>query len=157
MESSIRETQKRALLQFAGGAAVQSLGGFGRLQSDGTVSESLGAETWINARMAYCFALEVLGGNEQVRSKAELGCIALSTTLRDGVHGGWVEAVGPNEIANSNKAGYAHAFVLLAASALDAASIEGSAELLREAKQVIEKRFWSENEGACIESLSQDW
>ena len=157
MESSIRETQKRALLQFAGGAAVQSLGGFGRLQSDGTVSESLGAETWINARMAYCFALEVLGGNEQVRSKAELGCIALSTTLHDGVHGGWVEAVGPNEIANSNKAGYAHAFVLLAASALDAASIEGSAELLREAKQVIEKRFWSENEGACIESFSQDW
>lgn len=157
MQASVWETQKRALLEFAAGGAIQSLGGFGRLQSDGTVSKSLGVETWINARMAYCFALEVLGGNQQARSNAELGCMALSTTLHDGLHGGWVEAIGPAEIANNNKAGYAHAFVLLAASALEAASIDGAAKLLGEAKKVIETRFWSDKEGACIESSSQDW
>jgi len=157
MDSLSRDAQKQSLLQFASKAANPSFGGFGRLQSDGTVLQSLGVETWINARMAYCFALEVLGGKEAARPNAELGCLALSDTLHDVVHGGWAEAVGDVEIANSNKAGYAHAFVLLAASALNAASIDGSTALLRAAKQVIDKRFWSITDGACKESFSADW
>jgi mannose/cellobiose epimerase-like protein (N-acyl-D-glucosamine 2-epimerase family) len=157
MESFSREAQKHSLLMFAGQSANHSLHGFGRLQLDGTAPDSLGLETWINARMAYCFALEVLGGNEDARPNAELGCLVLSTTLKDVVHGGWVEAVGENEIANSNKAGYAHAFVLLAASALNAAAIEGSAELLGDAKRIIDKMFWCKNDKACKESFNLDW
>jgi mannose/cellobiose epimerase-like protein (N-acyl-D-glucosamine 2-epimerase family) len=157
MTSFSREAQKQSLLRFASEAANPGSGGFGRLQSDGTVLESLGVETWINARMAYCFALEVLGGNEAARLNAELGCLALSDTLHDVVHDGWVEALGDVEIANSNKAGYAHAFVLLAASALNAASIDGSAALLRAAKHVIDKKFWSKTDGACKESFNADW
>jgi mannose/cellobiose epimerase-like protein (N-acyl-D-glucosamine 2-epimerase family) len=157
MESLGREAQRQELLQFASKGALPEIGGFGRLQSNGTVSASLGLETWINARMAYCFALELLRGSQEARPNAELGLLALSKTLHDEVNGGWVEAVGPGDIANTNKAGYAHAFVLLAASALEAAGVEGSSKLLLAAKQIIEKKFWSEHEQACIESFGADW
>jgi sulfoquinovose isomerase len=157
MQSSFIKNQKEALLEFAGRAALERLGGFGRLQTDGSVTEALGVEAWINARMAYCFALEVLGGNESARDCAELGCHALTSTLQDVVHGGWFEAVGPLGVASPTKAAYAHAFVLLAASALNAAEIDGSAELLESAKQIIESRYWSEASGACFENFSADW
>jgi sulfoquinovose isomerase len=157
MESATISEQKASLLKFAASGALRSLGGFGRLQADGSVAEELGFETWINARMAYCYALEVLAGNKQASKNAELGLKALTVTLHDDVNGGWVEATGPKEITNSNKAGYAHAFVLLAASALDAAKIPGASALLREAKEILEKRYWSEKDGACFESYSADW
>jgi mannose/cellobiose epimerase-like protein (N-acyl-D-glucosamine 2-epimerase family) len=157
MDSTSITEQKASLLEFASNGALVALGGFGRLQADGSVSEKLGLETWINARMAYCFGLEVLAGNEKFRDKAELACHALTKMLKDKAHGGWVEAAGPEDISNPNKAGYAHAFVLLAASTLDAAKIAGAANLLRESIDVIEKHYWSEEEGACFESYNQDW
>lgn len=157
MDSTSITEQKASLLEFASNGALVALGGFGRLQADGSVSEKLGLETWINARMAYCFGLEVLAGNEKFRDKAELACHALTKMLKDEAHGGWVEAAGPEDISNPNKAGYAHAFVLLAASTLDAAKIAGAANLLRESIDVIEKHYWSEVEGACFESYNQDW
>ena len=157
MDALTRQSELEPLLRFAAGAAQDTQSGFGRLQSDGTVSAALGLETWINARMAYCFALEVLRGSATELPNAQLGCRALETTLHDGTHGGWVETVGPAEVANQNKAGYAHAFVLLAAAALSAAGIDGSSALLRSVKEVIETRFWSEPDGACVEGFSADW
>ena len=157
MDSTSLMQQKASLLEFATKGALPELGGFGRLQSDGTVTEKLGLETWINARMAYCFALEVLAGNEQLRDRAELACNALTSSLKDQINGGWVEAAGSKEISNSNKAGYAHAFVLLAASTLAATKINGASNLLRESIEVIEKHYWAEDQGACFESYSSDW
>ena len=157
MDLDSLETEKEALLQFAGNSANFNSLGFGRLQSDGTINLELGLETWINSRMAYVFALELLSGNESYRNEAELGYLALSETLQDRIQGGWVEAVGSSKSANSNKAGYAHAFVLLAAATLDAAGVTGSNGLLKQAQQVISEKFWSEEEGACLESFTSDW
>jgi mannose/cellobiose epimerase-like protein (N-acyl-D-glucosamine 2-epimerase family) len=157
MKSESLKTQTEALVQFASNAAMPAAGGFGRLQSDGIVKKELGLETWINCRMAYVFALELLAGNQACKTEAELGQLALSETLNDSLYGGWVEAVGSSSVANSNKAGYAHAFVLLAAATLNAASVPGSDKLLHQVKEVISEKFWSEQEGACLESFSADW
>jgi mannose/cellobiose epimerase-like protein (N-acyl-D-glucosamine 2-epimerase family) len=148
---------RNQLLNFAKPSASQLLGGFGRLQIDGSIDESLGVETWINARMAYCFALEVVRGNQDARAFADHGLESLARTLQDELNGGWFEASGGSAGINENKAGYAHAFVLLAASALAAAKIKGADQLLKSAKQIIEKRFWSESDGANIESYNSDW
>jgi mannose/cellobiose epimerase-like protein (N-acyl-D-glucosamine 2-epimerase family) len=143
MDSKSLMQQKASLLEFATKGALPELGGFGRLQSDGSVSEKSGLETWINARMAYCFALEVLSGNDQFRDKAELACHALTSVLKDQINGGWVEAAGSEAISNS--------------SALDAAKIPGASNLLSESIDEIEKHYWSDDEGACVESYSSDW
>jgi sulfoquinovose isomerase len=157
MNTESLKTQTEALVQFASHAAMPTAGGFGRLQSDGIINPELGLETWINCRMAYVFSLELLAGNQGCRAKAELGQLALSKTLQDSSYGGWVESVGLADEANTNKAGYAHAFVLLAASTLNAASVSGSNKLLQQIKEVISEKFWSEQEGACLESFSADW
>lgn len=156
MDSSTLKTQKQEILRFGQAAALKQMGGFGRLRSDGTVDQSQGLETWINARMAYCYALEVLGGNQSARANAELGLVALSKTLHDQENDGWVEAT-LGQSPNDTKAGYAHAFVLLASSALTAAGIEGAEKLLDSAKRIVSEKYWSNTQGACVESYNADW
>lgn len=150
-------TLRQELLVFAKPSALENPTSFGRLRADGTVDESLGAETWINARMAYCFALEVIRGNKDAIPLATHGLLALSKTLHDSINGGWFESSGAVGGTNENKAGYAHAFVLLAASTLAAAEIKGADSLLESAKKIIDEHFWSEGDGANVESYSADW
>jgi mannose/cellobiose epimerase-like protein (N-acyl-D-glucosamine 2-epimerase family) len=57
----------------------------------------------------------------------------------------------------ADKQAYLHAFVALAASSAVVAQRPGAQELLSEAMQVIQSRFWSEEEGAMRESFARDW
>lgn len=145
------------ILDFAKPGYSKNLGAFGRLQVDGSINESLGAETWINSRMTYCFALEVVRGNQEALPFAINGLEALKNTLHDGKNGGWFESVGVAAGDSQTKAGYAHAFVLLASSALAAAKIEGAEKLLQDSMQIINQHFWSEADGANVESYNVDW
>jgi mannose/cellobiose epimerase-like protein (N-acyl-D-glucosamine 2-epimerase family) len=145
------------ILDFAKPGVSKKLGGFGRLQTDGSIDQSLGLETWINSRMAYCFALEVLRGNQEAVPFAKLGLESLTKTLHDGEHDGWFESTGAEGGKNPTKAGYAHAFVLLASSALAAAKIDGADKLLKNSMRIIDQYFWSEVDGANVESYNVDW
>jgi mannose/cellobiose epimerase-like protein (N-acyl-D-glucosamine 2-epimerase family) len=60
-------------------------------------------------------------------------------------------------VVDSVKANYAHAHVLLAASSSTAAGIPGAADVLAAAAAAIGQHFWSDAEGAAVESWNADF
>ena len=91
-------------------------------------------------------------GRPDCAALADHGVRALAERFADPEHGGWF-----SELPGGRKEAYAHAFVLLAASSATIAGRPGAAALLHEAIAVIERRFWSEPEGACLESWDREW
>jgi mannose/cellobiose epimerase-like protein (N-acyl-D-glucosamine 2-epimerase family) len=130
--------------------------GFGNLDERGVLPENARAETMNTARMTHSFAMAHVRGIPGCAALVDHGIAALAGPLRDGLHGGWFSA----PLADGDKAdkqAYLHAFVALAASSAVVAQRPGAQELLSEAMQVIQSRFWSEEEGAMRESFARDW
>ena len=76
-----------------------------------------------------------------------MGSAALRGDFRDPEHGGWFSQAG----VPGDKSCYDHVFVVLAAASA------GDRELLAEALEVLETRFWEEAAGALADSCSRDW
>jgi mannose/cellobiose epimerase-like protein (N-acyl-D-glucosamine 2-epimerase family) len=146
-----KEPQFDGLLKFGARSYSEELSGFGRLNEVGKLSPNKPLETWINARMTYCFAIESVK-NKNYRKLAELGVKTLSTKLEDRISGGWFEST-----TNQVKSAYTHAFVLLAAATTGYFKIEGGAELFLRVEQIIEQYYWRDAEGACVEQFNRDW
>jgi mannose/cellobiose epimerase-like protein (N-acyl-D-glucosamine 2-epimerase family) len=88
---------------------------------------------------------------------AEHGVAALTGRLRDAENGGWYTAVGTDGPTASDKRAYEHAFVVLAASSATAAGCHGAAELLADALDVVERRFWVEADGLLVDEWDSQW
>jgi mannose/cellobiose epimerase-like protein (N-acyl-D-glucosamine 2-epimerase family) len=130
--------------------------GFGNLDERGVLPENARAETMNTARMTHSFAMAHVRGIPGCAALVDHGISALTGPLRDSEHGGWFSA----PLADGDKAdkqAYLHAFVALAASSAVVAQRPGAQELLSDAMQVIQSRFWSEDEGAMRESFARDW
>ncbi|WAB97145.1 AGE family epimerase/isomerase [Pseudomonas putida] len=141
------------LLRFA--KASQAPEGFGNLDARGNLPPTAVAETMNTARMTHSFALAHLQGAPGCLALVQHGVHALCGPLRDAEYGGWFAR--PHGQGDNGKAAYLHAFVALAASSAVVAGAAGAQGLLAQAIQVIEERFWSEEEGAMRESFSSDW
>ncbi|TFV63484.1 AGE family epimerase/isomerase [Geodermatophilus sp. DF01-2] len=140
------------LLDFAARSRIPE-GGFGYLDDDGRVRPERGQETWIVARMTHVFGLAVLtdrtGGCGPVRH----GVQALTGgPLHDAEHGGWYAST-----ADDTKAAYVHAFVVLAGATATAAGAPGGRELLDEALDVWQTRFWDDAAGLAVEEWDAGW
>jgi mannose/cellobiose epimerase-like protein (N-acyl-D-glucosamine 2-epimerase family) len=144
------EQETDRLLAFARGARVDA--GFGWMDGDGAPLADRPPQLWITGRMTHVFALGTLLGRQDCAALADHGVRALAERFADPEHGGWF-----SELPGGRKEAYAHAFVLLAASSATIAGRPGAAALLHEAIAVIERRFWSEPEGACLESWDREW
>ncbi|MFE5329817.1 AGE family epimerase/isomerase [Embleya sp. NPDC056575] len=145
------------LIAFARGARLAD-GGFGRLDDVGVPSSDDTVHTWITARMTHVFALAHLRGVPDAAPLVDHGVVALSSLLRDAGHGGWYTSVHRDgrPVATEKRA-YDHAFVVLAAAGASIAARPGADELLGEALEVVERRFWSETEHACVETWDRAW
>ena len=86
--------------------------------------------------------------------------------MRDDVNGGWYSsarpAAGPwdrasRPMVDDTKAAYAHAFVVLAASAAVVAGRPDAEALLADALAIVEQHFWDDAAGMMRESFSADW
>jgi sulfoquinovose isomerase len=100
--------------------------------------------------MTHVFALGALLGRPECGALADHGLLALWERFADAEHGGWADEEG-------RKAAYPHAFVLLAAASGTVAGRPPARALLDAAARVVEERFWSEAEGACLESWDRAW
>jgi mannose/cellobiose epimerase-like protein (N-acyl-D-glucosamine 2-epimerase family) len=118
--------------------------------------------------MTYCFALGSLVGREGDADRVDHGLTALlqGGCLRDDVNGGWYSSVraaaGPSgrasrPVVDDTKAAYAHAFVVLAASAAVVAGRPDAEALLTDALAIVEQHFWDDAAGMMRESFSADW
>ncbi len=134
------------LLTFAAGSRHPD-GGFAWLREDGTPDLERPRELWIATRMTHCFALGALLGHPGASELVAHGLESLRSDFRDDAHGGWFAQVG----GSTDKRAYEHVFVVLAAASA------GDAELLGEALEVLETRFWDERAGALVDVWDRDW
>jgi mannose/cellobiose epimerase-like protein (N-acyl-D-glucosamine 2-epimerase family) len=140
------------LLTFAEGSRVPG-GGFGYLGDDGRVLPGRPQETWIVARMTHVFGLAHLLGRPGADELVRHGVAALTGgPLRDTAHGGWFAATD-----DRTKAAYVHAFVLLAGSTATTAGVTGGRELLADALEVWQSRFWDDAAGMAVEEWDATW
>ncbi len=142
------------LLSFAKASRLPQ--GFGNLDARGVLPADARAETMNTARMTHSFAMAHVRGIPGCAALVDHGIAALAGPLRDAEYGGWFS--GPlDEGRKADKQAYLHAFVALAASSAVVAGRVGAQELLSDAIQIIQRRFWSEEQGAMRESFARDW
>lgn len=146
--------QGQTLVDFAKAARVPL--GFASLDRLGKRPDDALVDTVTTARMVHSFSLAHIQGLPGCTPLIDHGLQALAGPLRDATHGGWFASPDAQE-GNRRKDAYLHAFVALAASSAVVAGRLGSAELLAEAVGVLERHFWSEEEGALLESFAEDW
>jgi mannose/cellobiose epimerase-like protein (N-acyl-D-glucosamine 2-epimerase family) len=140
------------LLDFAARSRLAD-GGFGYLGSDGRVLPERPVETWIVARMTHVFGLAQLLGRPGADDLVRHGLAALTDgPLHDGRNGGWFSATD-----DDTKAAYVHAFVVLAGSTATLAGVEGGRDLLGEALEVWQGRFWDDAAGMAVEEWDAGW
>jgi sulfoquinovose isomerase len=152
-----RAAEASRLLAFGRGAALPD-GGFGWLGVDGAVDPTEPCPLYINARMTHVFSLAQLQGVPGAGALAASGIAAFTSRYADHANGGWFAATDRSgRVTDSIKANYAHAHVLLAASSASAAGIPGAEELLAAGALAIERHFWSDAEGAALESWNADF
>jgi mannose/cellobiose epimerase-like protein (N-acyl-D-glucosamine 2-epimerase family) len=137
------------LLAFAARSRVAD--GFGYLGADGSVLPDRPQETWIVARMTHVFGLAHVRGTPGAEELARHGVAALARgPLHDAEHGGWRSST-----EDDGKAAYVHAFVVLAGSTAAAAGL--GEELLGEALDVWQNRFWDDDAGLAVEEWDAGW
>ena len=142
------------LVDFAKAARLPF--GFASLDRFGKRPNDAQTDTVTTARMVHSFALAHIQGLPGCAPLVDHGLAALAGALRDATHGGWFATPNAQD-GNRRKAAYLHAFVALAASSAVVAGRQGAAELLADAVGVLERHFWSEDEGALLESFAEDW
>lgn len=159
-EALAAETER--LVAFAE-ASAHPAGGFGMLGSDGRLQAEAPVHTWVTGRMTHVFSLAALQGRPGAAELVDAGLAALAPggLLRDDVHGGWFAAVdpaGPDAAGtDTDKAAYATAFVVLAAASATVAGRPGAPELLAEALDVVDRRFWDAGHGLVSDVWDRTW
>ncbi|GAB6854378.1 AGE family epimerase/isomerase [Asaia astilbis] len=144
--------QGRRLLRFAQASRME--GGFGALGRDGKLPANAEADGILTARMVHSFAMAALQGIPGCLPLVNHGVKALLGPLHDKQHGGWYEAASD---PGARKQAYLHAFVALAGSSAKLLSVEGGEKLMSLATEILETRYWSEEEGVMRESFAADW
>ncbi len=118
------------------------LGGSAWLDENGDPDLSRPSFTWITSRMTHVYSLGHLLGRPGSLELAAKGLAGLTGRLRDDANGGWFSGIDADGETPDEKACYAHAFVVLAASSATVAGIAGARELLSEALDVWQRRFF---------------
>lgn len=165
--------QADQLLTFARDCIVEGRGA-GWLDNTGTVDLTQPVHTWITCRMAHSFSIGSMLGHEGAREVAQAAIAALRGPLRDDMNGGWYasipatpdldedgneqrDAQGHPGGADTTKAAYAHAFVVLAGTSGVRAGIAGAQELLDEALRTLDERFFDPQYSLHVDEWNADF
>lgn len=147
-----RNQEFSALIDFARQSRCEH--GFSTMDATGNADQSAALQLWINCRMTHVFCLAALGGDASAREYAQHGIDCLRKFFYDAEFGGFFTTLdyGGTSVQDDRKAGYAHAFVLLAASSGIQAGIAGAEDVYQLARQVHETHFWEPEHGLVCES-----
>lgn len=127
------------------------------LGDDGTPWKERPRETWITSRMAHVYSIGTFLGHEGSGELADAAVRGLRGELHDKADGGWYAGITADGGILPNKQCYAHAFVILAASSAMLAGREGAKELLKEALDLFELRFWDEEKGLTFDTWNTEF
>ena len=132
-------------------------GGSYYLGDDGTPWTDRNRETWITSRMAHVYSIGTFLGHEGSEALADAALKGLRGELHDDENGGWYAGLTANNEILPTKQCYAHAFVILAASSGVLAGRPGARELLQEAVELYDLRFWNEEEGLSCDTWNTEF
>lgn len=127
------------------------------LGDDGTPWKDRNRETWITSRMLHVYSIGTMLGDKGSKALAESALKGLKGELKDTEHGGWYSGLRADGEILPNKQCYAHAFVMLSASSAMLAKIDGAEELLKEALELFDLRFWDEKEKLCVDTWNTEF
>lgn len=127
------------------------------LGDDGTPWKDRNRETWITSRMLHVYSIGTMLGDKGSKALAENALKGLKGALKDTEHGGWYSGLRADGEILPNKQCYAHAFVILSASSAMLAKIDGAEELLKEALELFDLRFWDEKEELCFDTWNTEF
>ena len=114
-------------------------------------------ETWITSRMTHVYSIGYMMGDERSKILAAAAIDGLRGELKDKANGGWYAGIDRNGNPLPDKQCYAHAFVILAASSAYLAGIEGAKDLLMEALEVYDQKFWDNAEGMAVDTWNTEF
>lgn len=132
-------------------------GGSYYLGDDGTPWKDRNRETWITSRMAHVYSLASFLGHPGSEALADEALKGLRGELHDTENGGWYAGLTAEGKIVPSKQCYAHAFVILAATSGVLAERPGAAELLEEALELYDLRFWNEEEGLSCDTWNTEF
>ncbi|MCI8292900.1 MAG: AGE family epimerase/isomerase [Hespellia sp.] len=132
-------------------------GGSYYLGDDGTPWKDRDRETWITSRMAHVYSLASFLGHTGSEELIDAALKGLHGELHDAENGGWYAGLTADGEVLPTKQCYAHAFVILAASSGSLAGRPGAKELLEEALELYDLRFWNEEEGLSCDTWNTEF
>lgn len=132
-------------------------GGSWWLGDDGTPWKDRDRATWITSRMCHVYSIGTFLGFEGSEQLVDAALKGLNGELRDRENGGWYAALSAEGAPRPDKQCYAHAFVILAACSALLAGRPGAKELLEEAKEVYDLRFWDEEQGLAVDTWNTEF
>lgn len=127
------------------------------LGDDGTPWTDRPRETWITCRMAHVYSIGSILGHEGSEDLIDQALKGIRGELHDDINGGWYPGITADGKILPNKQCYAHAFVILAASSALLAGRPGASELLKEALELYDKRFWNDEEGLSCDTWNTEF
>ena len=133
--------------------SVLPRGGFAYLDGNGRALPDREPTLLLTARMTHVAAIGSALGIPGAERLLAHGLESLRGPFHDHVNGGWFGSLdGPGR-----KSAYEHVHVILAGASASVAGAPGADALLAEVVDVVERRFWREDEGALCESWSASW
>ena len=127
------------------------------LTGDGRPWKEKNRESYCTSRMAHVYSIAHMMGVPGAKGLAAKAIGALKGELNDKENGGWYTGLTEKNEPMPLKLAYAHAFVILAASSAICAGIEGAEELLKEAEEVFDLRYWDEEEGMVRDTWNTEF
>jgi mannose/cellobiose epimerase-like protein (N-acyl-D-glucosamine 2-epimerase family) len=151
--------QADSLMNFFQPRAINPAGGFYDLDDEGQPLPGANPVRGIHAsaRMVHCFSIAYMLGRPGSGDLVDHGMNFLWNNHRDTTNGGYFWSMNDDGPVDSNKQGYGHAFVLLAASSAKVIGHPLADQMLADITQVLETRFWDAGHGAIAEEFKADW
>ncbi len=151
--------QAEGLMDFFQYRAINPKGGFYDLDDEGRPLPGANPVRGIHAsaRMVHCFSIAYMLGRPGAGDLIDHGMNFLWNGHRDQQNGGYVWSMNDHGPADTNKQGYGHAFVLLAASSAKVVGHPLADKMLADITDVLETRFWEKQHGAIAEEFTADW
>ncbi|MCA2430735.1 AGE family epimerase/isomerase [Rhizobium johnstonii] len=152
-------TQANGLFDFFQHNSVNPKGGFYDLDDEGGPLDAEGQVRGIHiaARAVHCFSIGALLGRPGAADVVDHGMDYIWNHHRDQKNGGYFWSLNNDGPVDSNKQGYGHAFVLLAASSAKTIGHPLADGMLADITEILNTKFWEAKHGAIAEEFTADW